>query len=121
MSHGPLSVFTGITVASGASTSGEVDLARAWKTVYLDIGTMSTGMAVGIWAAHALAADGGVYRPVYHPTINSATVATSQFLISGVVGTNGGTVPIPNGFRYFKVVLTGVVSGGALFKAICSD
>jgi len=121
MSHGPYSVFTGITVASAASTSGEVDLSRAWKTVYLDIGTMSTGMAINIWAAHATTADGGTYRPVYHPTVNAATVLTNPFVISGVVGANGGCVPMPNGLRYFKVVLTGVVSGGALFKAICSD
>ena len=119
MSHGPGSVFTpAAQVASAASTSGEFDLTRFWKTVYLDIGTMSTGMAINI---HASVESGGTFRPVYHPTVNAATVATNPFVISGVVGTNGGIVPIPNGLRYFKVVLTGVVSGGAIFKAICSD
>lgn len=121
MSHGPLSVFTGITIASGASTSGEVDLARSWKNVFLDVGSMSTGMNINIHAATTQTADGGVYRLVYHPTANAATVATHPFVISSVVGTNGGCVPMPNGIRYFKVVLTGVVSGGAIFKAICSD
>lgn len=119
MSHGPGSVYSpAAQVASGASTSGEFDLTRYWKTVYLDIGSMSTGMAINI---HAATESGGTFRPVYHPTVNAAATLTVPFVISGVVGANGGCVPIPNGLRFFKVVLTGVVSGGAIFKAICSD
>jgi hypothetical protein len=119
MSAGAISVFSpAAQVASAASTSGEFDLSkRGWTNILLEIGTMSTAMNVTIWASTE---SGGTFRPVYHPTINSATVATNIYTITGA-GTNGGIAPIPTGFQFFKVVLTGVVSGGATFKAICSD
>ena len=117
MSHGPLSVFSD-SIASGASTSVGVDLARAWKTVWLQIGTMSTGVNLNV---HAKQASSDSYYTVYHPCINSSTVTTNSFVISSGVGTGGGMVALPNGFQYMRFVGTGVVSGGVVFKVICSD
>lgn len=117
MSHGPISVFTD-TIASGASTSAGLNLTRAWKTVWLQVGTMSTGVNLNVHARVNTTAD---YYPIYHPAINSSTVTTNSFVVSAGVGTAGGMVPMPNGFQHMRFVGTGVVSGGVTFKVICSD
>lgn len=120
MGYGPISVFSG-TIASGASTSGEINLGRAWSQVYLNYGTMSTAMNMTVFAASGSSGSGATYRVVYQPPINSATVACSVFTITSTVGVAGGIVPIPSGFQYIKAVLTGVVSGGLSVSVICSD
>jgi hypothetical protein len=117
MSHGLVCIF-GDTIASGASTSVGVDLSRSWQSVNLQIGTMSTGVNLNV---QATVASGSTYYTVYQPTINSATVATNSFVVSSGVGVGGGITPIPAGFRYMRFVGTGVVSGGVIFKVICSD
>src|SRR5512141_1690160 len=117
MSAGPFSVFSG-QIASGASTVS-FDLGRGWKFVSLDISTMSTAMAVNVYAAPTAA---GTYRQVYNPPINSATVITNPFVISAVVGTAGGVVQVPvmTGLRYVQVRTTGVVSGGVSISVYCN-
>lgn len=117
MSHGPISVFTPTAIASGASTSGEVNLSRAWKTVNLVVGTMSTAAQIQVFASPT---SGGTFQQVYHPTINSATVATSAYLIT-TVGTSGGIAPVPSGYQFMKFATTAVVSGGVVLSVICSD
>jgi len=116
MSFGPYSVFYG-AIASGASTVS-FDLGRAWKSVYVEIGTMSTIAQVNVYAGASAAAG---YRQVYHPPINSATVVVNPYVISNIVGTNGGTVPAPAGLQFMQFRTTAVVSGGVSMALICSD
>lgn len=120
MGYGPISVFS-TTIASGVSTSTEVNLGRAWSQVYFSYGTMSTAMNMTVFAAEKASGSAGSYRLVYQPPINSATVACVPFTITSTVGVVGGCVPIPSGFQYIKAVLTGVVSGGLAVNVICSD
>ena len=117
MAYGPISRFYG-SIASGASTSGEINLARAWKTVWLQTSSMSTAVNLNV---HAAAASGASYFKVYHPAINSSTVAVNSFVISAGVADACGLVPLPNGFQHIKLIGTGVISGGASFSIICSD
>ncbi len=117
MSYGPYSVFTPTAIASGASTSGEADLARGWKNVMLVVGTMSTAAQIQVFASPT---SGGTYQQVYHPAINSSTVATNPYLLT-TLGTSGGIAPVPAGYRYMKFATTAVVSGGVALKVICSD
>jgi hypothetical protein len=116
MSYGPASVFSGF-IASGASTVS-MDLARGWKTVYVEVGTMSTATVLGVYAAASAA---GGYRQVFHPTINSATVVTNSFVIQTSVAANGGIAPVPAGLRYMQFRTTAVVSGGVSIAVHCSD
>ena len=117
MGHGALSVFKG-AIVSGASTVS-FDLARSWSKVYADVGTMSTATAITIWGAATAA---GTYRQIFHPEVNSATVINNPYVISNIVGTNGGTIPIPaDGIRYLQLRATAVVSGGVSMNIICSD
>jgi hypothetical protein len=79
---------------------------------------MSTGVAINV---QGKARSSDSYYSLYHPVINSSTVTTNSFVISAVVGDNGGIVPIPNGLQYIRFRGTGVVSGGVSFTVICSD
>ena len=116
MSHGPNSTFNG-AIVSGASTVS-FDLGRTWKTVYAEVGTMSTAVALNVFGGASAA---GTYRQVFHPQVNSATVIVNPYVISNIVGTNGGIVPVPNGCRYLQFRGGAVVSGGVSMTLICSD
>lgn len=108
------------TIASGASTSDSADLgAGAWKVVCVQVGTMSTAVNLGIQNS----VDGGTtFYNVFHPTIQSATVATPQVYISQLVGANGGICQVPlAGMNNIRFVGTAVVSGGVAIKVICSE
>lgn len=118
MSYGNLKTFPTVIVASGASTSSDVPLGgRAWSKIGVRIGTMSTGMQFMVQNTN----DGSNYYYVYNRSINSATVATVTFSVTGIA--NGGVVPLPNDTPYGQIrfVLTGVVSGGCSFSVLASD
>jgi hypothetical protein len=109
MSHGPQSVFGPYVIASGASTCSEIVFDRSWKSIYLQVGTMSTGVNLNV---HAKGLSTNNYYTVFHPSINSSTVTNNPFVISAGVGSGGGVVPFPNGLPNVRVVGTGVISGG---------
>lgn len=108
-----------VVIASGASTSSFVDLGDAQGNVFVRVGTMSTGSAVQLQNSD----DGGTtYYYAFHPTIQSATVATPQFLISGAVGSGGGFVALPfKNLQTIRFVTTAVVSGGVSFAVLFSQ
>lgn len=108
-----------VAIASGASTSSDVVLgANRYGRIAVQVGTMSTAAAIGLQAT----VDGTNYYNVFHPTINSATVATPAMYIASGVGTNGGVTVLPaGGYQQIRFVATAVVSGGVQFKVICSD
>ena len=118
MSYGPIAVFSA-TIASGASTSDSIKLSRGWKNISVQVGTMSTAMAVAVQNS----ADGGsTYYNVFKEPVNSATVASYQLFIPSACGTNGSVLPVPlDGLNQIRFVGTAVVSGGCGFKVICSD
>jgi hypothetical protein len=108
------------TIASGAATSDAVALgATAWKYVDVQVGTMSTAAAISIQSS----LDGGsTFYNVFHPTIQSATVATPQVFIASGVGTNGGICQVPGaGLNHLRFVASAVVSGGVAIKVVCAE
>lgn len=115
MSYGPLSVFT-TTMASAGTSTGQVDLARSWKLVYLAVPSMTSNTQIHINAA---AEDGATFRYTYHPMANAASPTGFRFLINSAV--TNAMVPIPNGLRFIKVETTATVDNGCVFKIICSD
>jgi hypothetical protein len=118
MGYGAKSVFSD-TIASGASTSAGINLARSWNTIMVQVGTMSTAAAVGVQNS----VDSGVtWYNVFHEVQNSSTVGAPQLYIPSGVGTNGGSVGLPlNQLMQVRFVATAVVSGGVGFKIICGD
>lgn len=110
---GALPVYQ-VTMASGGTLTSELNLQRGFRKLYLD----PTGAASEVRIQAAIA-SGGTYRQVYHPSINSATVAASIFKIPSSV--SGGLIEIPAGLQFIKIETTAAVANGLTFKVICSD
>lgn len=104
------------TMASGATLTSEVDLGTAWENVYLRVPTMTSNTQLHIQASTRLTADGGIYRRICHPSLNSSTVTTNDFAIAS--SATNRIIPIPNGFRYMKVESTATVDNGAVFRIL---
>lgn len=106
------------TIASGAVSSTSHDLSWA-NNVYLVIHTFPT--AFNITPLISIN-NGSTYFELHHEPINSATVATNQFVISAAVASGGGVVHLPKGnYNYFKVVAAGAVVNGASFDIVITD
>lgn len=114
MSYGPVQTFAG-TIASGASST-EVDVAKSWSKVLVDISSMSTAAAFSIYGS----ADGSTYRPVFE-RVATSTVQYQALTVASGVGANGGITELPFAFRYLQFRASAVVSGGVAIKAICID
>lgn len=120
MAYGPVKVFSAVTVASGASTSAALNLAKVYEKVSVKVGTMSTAMVTQIQAS----VDGGsTYQDVY-AIVNSSVTQVNALRIGASMAGNGGIAVLPVGsvpFSNIRFVLTGVVSGGASFTVIVND
>lgn len=108
-------VFTATMTSAGTSTS-EIDLGGAWTQVYLEIPTLTSNSAHLIQAARA---TGGTFRRIRHPPINSATIATNEYVIASAA--TNTWVPIPGGHRFIKVETTATVDDGAIYRVFAAD
>ncbi len=115
MSWTPPTVYV-VTMPAAATLTSAFDLQRNWKTVYLDMVTLSTGANLFVQAA---AIEGGTFRRVYHPVINSSSAQANVFTIT--TAASGGYIPIPNGLRFMKIEVGTAPAVQAEFKLICSD
>lgn len=108
-----------VVVASGASTSSNLSFSRIYKSYGITVGTMSTGVVVGI---HVSPDGGTTFKQLMQP-VNplTSTVTNLTFQIGTNVGAGGGFINIPGGYNTFRMVLTGVVSGGVSFNVIGYD
>lgn len=116
MGHG-YGAYHIVTMASGGSITAGVDLGRAYPSVYLEISSSPSQSEHRILAAASGIA--GTYNTVYHPSINSATVATNIYKIPS--GVTGAIVPIPGGFRYLKVFATAAMDNGMVYRIHVGD
>lgn len=117
MGHGLSKVYA-CTMASGGTMTGQCDLGRSYQNVYLVIPTMATasnGMSI-----YVSDSSSGTFRQLYHPSINSATVATNPYVITSAA--TNVVVPVPlQGIQYVKVNTDATVAHGCVFKFICGD
>lgn len=114
MSHGAISVYT-VGIASNTTLTSGVDLGRAWRNVYLEIPTMTSGTDVLLKASN----DSSTFRSVYSRT-NSAAAQANIFTVKSNV--TQAIVDIPAGLRYLAVELsTAMTATSAIFRIICSD
>lgn len=104
-----------VTIASAASTSDSADLGGYFPTVFVQIPTMSTAASFQI--DHSFDA-GSTFYQMFHPPINSATVAQNLVNITITVGTNGGYFQIPGGGQCFRFRAAAVVNNGLFIKVI---
>lgn len=115
MAHGYL-VIVPATIASADTISAEIDLGRAFSSVYLEIISMTSNSEINIEAAYA---SGGTYRKVRHPVVNSSAAQCHIFAIPSSV--TNAMVAIPSGFRFMKIHQTATADSGQAYRLICSD
>lgn len=114
MSYGPYTVFTATMPSGGTSTSG-VELARAWKYIYLEIPTMTSNTEMYV---NGSGLD-TTYRPIYHALPAITFPVAIRFVINSAL--TNAFVPVPNGIRYLKVETSATVDDGCIFRVVCSD
>lgn len=110
---GAYEVFS-VTMTSGATLTGEVDLKRAWSKIMID----TTGAASEV-RFQGTTVTGGTYRQVLVPNALSSTVESNIWKVSSAAS---GSLPYaPTGLRYMKIETTATVANGVTFKLICSQ
>lgn len=105
------------SIASGASTSGGIDLKAYRNDVFVYVGTMSTAAALTVQDSPD---DGTTYYNKF-VMANSATTQANAIVIASGVGANGGMIHLAGGARYVRFIASAVVSGGVQFKVVGND
>lgn len=94
------------TIASGATTSGEIDLGKDAKVVELLIEDCSPIPGTTTMSFQVARASGGTFVTLWHENLSGSVV-------SGTLPTSGGIafwISAGAGFRYWKVVLSNAVT-----------
>lgn len=113
MSHGLAQVFSK-SVASGVTLSSSYDLGRAFTKVYLEVPTMASS-DIFIQAS----SDNSTFRRVMIDKGNTSTTHATFSIASAV---SQRMVPIPAGFRYYKVeTSSGTTDIVTTYNLIVSD
>ena len=117
MAHG-ISVGFNVTIASGTSTSSEIDFGRGFSKVHID--PTGAGGQISFQGAPSVGGVAGTYRTIsYAPT--SGTSSTQAVTVASAMSGNFVEIPALAGFRFVKVVATGTVANGATLKFSVSD
>jgi len=117
MGYGVHSVFSK-TLAGGASqTTLPFNVERAYDHMYLQVATMASVANISL----DVSADGGetYYQLRHTPPFATATVTVPTFIVAATAAANGAMVPIPTGFRHFRVVVDSAPTAAVGFKVIC--
>ena len=105
------------TIASGATTSGNLDLVSYRGQVYVYVTTMSTAAALTVQDSP----DGGTTFYNKFVMANTATTQVNAVVIGSAVGTSGGMIRLEGGGRFLRFVASAVVSGGVGFTVVGYD
>lgn len=114
MAIGKVSVYAAV-IASGASTSAEVDFGRGYAKVIYDC----TG-AAGASQFFAAATTGGTFRPVNYPVLSGMSTPQTCTVGSGMSGALVEVTPLA-GLRFVKVAATGTIANGMTLYFYGSD
>ncbi len=115
MAHGAISVFT-VSMATDATLTSAVDLGRAWKSVYLEIPSATSGTDVYPQVA---VGSSSTFRRVYLP-VNSGTAQANVLVVKSSV--TNCMVQLPSGFQHVKLEQSTATTGTpSTYKIICSD
>jgi hypothetical protein len=115
MSYGPVQKFP-VSIASGATSSGGVDLGKSFSEVYLDIPSACT-FNFNIQGS----ADGSSFKRIYNAPSDNDSVVTAVEITSATAGTDGAIVKLPCVVRYMKVESQTAVTNGLSLNFIAVD
>lgn len=100
-----------VSMASGASTTGTIQVSDPRDQVYVLVPSFSTNAAISVFGS----ADGTTFARVMQAPVNSSTTQVNQFRIAS--GTTGW-VPVPADFPFIQLAATDTVANGASFTVI---
>jgi len=103
------------TMASADSVCSYFDLGSYYPKVYLQIPTMTSKANIQVFAALN---PNETFFEVMNKVANTATVAVNSFVIGNTAAANGGLVPLPEGFRFYKIVADSAPTAATTFKLI---
>lgn len=109
------------SIAVGATATPAYDLGRQWEKVYLGVPTMSAYCVTGTCNFTVQGGDGvsGTFFTVIHPMNNSTTSGVVTFVIAN--SASAQLVPIPNGFRFIKIVASNTMTAAVNLEVFCAD
>lgn len=120
MSYGPVQVFTGGAIASGASTGTYIDLGgKTFSRMSVQFPTMSTAAVCALWGSTTAS---GTYKPIYQLVPSTATVAYQAVALATATSGGWATFDAPP-FQFVKFVASDTVGGGVTggFTIVLSD
>lgn len=103
-----------VTMASGATLTGEIQFGRSFSRVYIDPTDANSEVRF-----QAAVAAGGTYRQVLLPQPATSTVQSNIWKVASAA--SGSMIEAPAGLRFMKIETTAAVANGATFTLICSD
>ena len=110
-----------VATASGASTSEAFDTGgRQITKMAVNYATMSTATIVAVWASDSHTIDSGTFHPIKVADVNTAAAEHNALTIATATSGTFWTVLDDLPFRHFKLVATGVVSGGIAYTVMCN-
>lgn len=83
--------------------------------IYLEVPTDGLGGQIYVQGS----SDGSTFRRIKHASINSSTVTSNDYAIASACSSK--MVPLPVGFRYYKLETTASVAADSTFKIVCSQ
>lgn len=101
MSYGQMNVV--IATMASADSVAQFDLKSYYRKVYLEIPTMASNSALQVLATNN-PNDG--FKQVMAAQVNTSTVSLNSFVIGATAAANGAIVPLPAGFRHYKIKAT---------------
>lgn len=119
MGHGIHRVFTKTMAGGATQTTLPFNIGMTYQRLYLQVPTMASTANLSIDVS---ADDGSTYYQLRHPPLAvTTTVAAPTFIVAATAAANGGMVPVPGGFQYFRLVVDSSPTAATTFKVICGD
>jgi dihydroorotase len=107
-----------VKTMAAAGTTIVVDCTKAWANVNMVCASMVSSSALDLYAS----VDGSAFYQVKTRNPTTATVQINSFVIAASTVVNGGIVPIPAGFQYYRLLATDSAPAAAIgFTVVCSD
>ena len=104
-------------MASGGTLTSSTDVGGSFHYAYLAIPTMTSNSQIHIQVSDEKT---GTYRRILFPSTTEASPPKNNAFGVSSSATNS-IVPIPNGFKFYKIETTATIDNGATFKIFCSE
>lgn len=114
MGQGVYRVFAATMASADSVVSFFNTGGRAFSRVYLECPSFPSASTIDIYA--------GATSTAFYQVRKDPQVATPvTFSIDGTAVANGGTIPIPGGFQYYRLQVASAPTAAKSFNLICSD